>query len=271
MQVRCDHRGMNELSASTDPAAPATRALQRLRAGSPDAGVLLDSADNAAQVSAVAVASDFAIATLLRQPHLLAALLSDCAVATPPPSLDADNRSDWSTLLRRYRAAESTRLVWRDVLGHDDVDATLAGSTALAERCLQTALAALEVEFAQRHGVLRDASGSVQRLVVFGLGKLGGGELNFSSDVDLVYAYEHAGDSTARDRSRPRTTSQGWGSSWQSCSTKSPPKASATASTCACVPTAMPGGWHGRLRRWNSISSARGATGSATPGRRHDR
>jgi glutamate-ammonia-ligase adenylyltransferase len=195
MQVRCDHRGMNELSASTDPAAPATRALQRLRAGSPDAGVLLDSADNAAQVSAVAVASDFAIATLLRQPHLLAALLSDCAVATPPPSLDADNRSDWSTLLRRYRAAESTRLVWRDVLGHDDVDATLAGSTALAERCLQTALAALEVEFAQRHGVLRDASGSVQRLVVFGLGKLGGGELNFSSDVDLVYAYEHAGDS----------------------------------------------------------------------------
>jgi glutamate-ammonia-ligase adenylyltransferase len=35
----------------------------------------------------------------------------------------------------------------------------------------------------------------VQRLVVFGLGKLGGGELNFSSDVDLVYAYEHEGES----------------------------------------------------------------------------
>ena len=37
-------------------------------------------------------------------------------------------------LLRRYRSAESTRLVWRDVLGLDDVDATLAGSTALAEQ-----------------------------------------------------------------------------------------------------------------------------------------
>src|SRR3970282_2106960 len=98
------------------------------------------------------------------------------------------------------RAAESTRLVWRDVVGLDDVDATLAGSTRLAETCLQGALAALEAEFAARHGVVRDRPGQPQRLVVFGLGKLGGEELNFSSDVDLVYAYEHDGES---DGARP--------------------------------------------------------------------
>ena len=77
----------------------------------------------------------------------------------------------------------------------DDVDATLAGSTALAETCLQSALDALEAEFAQRFGMVRAADGTAQRLVVFGLGKLGGGELNFSSDVDLVYAYPQDGES----------------------------------------------------------------------------
>ena len=77
----------------------------------------------------------------------------------------------------------------------DPVDAILAGSTALAETCLQLALGALEAEFAQRFGTVRDADGRPQRLVVFGLGKLGGGELNFSSDIDLVYAYEHEGGS----------------------------------------------------------------------------
>ena len=81
------------------------------------------------------------------------------------------------------------------MLGLDNVGDTLAGATELAETCLQRALAALESEFAQRHGVIRDKDGQPQRLVVYGLGKLGGGELNFSSDVDLVYAYDCDGES----------------------------------------------------------------------------
>lgn len=173
------------------------RAFVRLRAASPATATLLDDAAFADQLRRVAGASDFAIDTLLRQPELLRQLADAHAVATmaAPPQLTADNRSAWGALLRRYRAAESTRLVWRDVLGLDDVAQTLAGSTRLAEACLQAALAALEAEFAQRHGVVRDRGGAQQQLVVFGLGKLGGEELNFSSDVDLVYAYEHDGES----------------------------------------------------------------------------
>ncbi|HEU0305424.1 MAG TPA: glutamine-synthetase adenylyltransferase, partial [Lysobacter sp.] len=140
-----------------------------------------------AKLQRVALASDFAIDTLLRQPGLLPELLAG-APAIQPPELTAENRADWPALLRRYRAAGSTRLVWRDVLGLDEVGDTLAGATRLAETCLQRALAALEADFAQRHGVIRDRDGQPQRLVVYGLGKLGGGELNFSSDVDLVYA-----------------------------------------------------------------------------------
>ncbi|KRG51234.1 bifunctional [glutamate--ammonia ligase]-adenylyl-L-tyrosine phosphorylase/[glutamate--ammonia-ligase] adenylyltransferase [Stenotrophomonas beteli] len=143
----------------------------------------------------LAVASDFALDTLVRQPALLAQLAAPGCPPIPAPVLDPLQPSDWPAQLRRWRAAMSTRLIWRDLAGLDDVAQTLAGATTLAEDCLRLALDALQQEFAQRHGMVRDAVGNPQQLVVFGLGKLGGGELNFSSDIDLVYAYPHGGES----------------------------------------------------------------------------
>ncbi|MES2859271.1 MAG: bifunctional [glutamate--ammonia ligase]-adenylyl-L-tyrosine phosphorylase/[glutamate--ammonia-ligase] adenylyltransferase [Pseudomonadota bacterium] len=166
------------------------RALQRLRS----AGCAVDAAA-ADTLERLALASDFAIDTLVVQPGLLARLLVDSARPLDAPALAPELRAEWPRLLRRYRQAESTRLAWRDVIDGEPVDAILAGSTALAETCLSIALAALQAEFAERFGVVRDTGGMRQDLVVFGLGKLGGGELNFSSDVDLVFAYESDGDS----------------------------------------------------------------------------
>lgn len=153
------------------------------------------------RVRRLALASDFAVDVCLQQSGLLPALLADDGAApASPPVLDAANRADWPTLLRRFRRAESVRLIWRDVHGLDTLDQTLAGTSRLAEQCLQSALDALERDFAQRFGTVRDADGAPVRLVVYALGKLGGGELNFSSDIDLVYAYEHDGES---DGARP--------------------------------------------------------------------
>src|SRR5690606_14710436 len=133
---------------------------------------------------------------LARQPDLLDAWLADPQAPAPDaPVLDPEDRQAWPGLLRRYRTAASARLAWRDVQGLDDVGDTLAGTTDLAERCLGLALSALEAEMAARHGVVRSADGSPQRLVVFALGKLGGGELNFSSDIDLVYGFPQGGES----------------------------------------------------------------------------
>ena len=174
------------------------RAFARLHLAAPDPAQWPQDPAFEADLQRLAIASDFAIDTLCRQPELLRVLVQGDAVL--PPVLDPLQPSAWPQQLRRYRTAVSTRLIWRDVNGLDAVDATLAGATALAEDCLQLALAALEQEFAQRHGVVRAEDGSVQRLVVFGLGKLGGGELNFSSDIDLVYAYPQAGES---DGARP--------------------------------------------------------------------
>ena len=133
----------------------------------------------------------------MRQPELLDSL---DAAPCDAPSLPADAEADWPVRLRRWRAACSTRLVWRDVQGLDDVDATLAGASRIAEQALQAGTAALSASLATRHGVVRAADGTAQSLVVFGLGKLGGRELNFSSDVDLVYAYPEPGTS---DGARP--------------------------------------------------------------------
>lgn len=191
---------MNEVSEIVSPAvaAYAGRALMRLRAALP---ALPDDDATSERVLALARASDFAIDVCLRQPALLPGLLADDGAVLPSlPGLDTGNRTDWPMLLRRFRHAESVRLIWRDVHGLDTLDQTLAGTTRLAEVCLQGALTALEHEFVQRFGTVRDIDDNPVRLVVFALGKLGGGELNFSSDVDLVYAYDSDGDS---DGARP--------------------------------------------------------------------
>ncbi|HYG07704.1 MAG TPA: bifunctional [glutamate--ammonia ligase]-adenylyl-L-tyrosine phosphorylase/[glutamate--ammonia-ligase] adenylyltransferase [Stenotrophomonas sp.] len=182
-------------SLSPDLHAHLERSLARLRAAWPAEhpwpGEIF-----AAQLAQVALVSECFVDTATRQPALLQHLAGSADPGPlPEPVLLADAPEEWPALLRRYRNAESARLGWRDVLGLDRVEATLAGSTRLAERCLGLALAALEQQFVQRHGHVRAADGSEQRLVVFGLGKLGGGELNFSSDIDLVYAYPQAGES----------------------------------------------------------------------------
>ncbi|KRG68615.1 bifunctional [glutamate--ammonia ligase]-adenylyl-L-tyrosine phosphorylase/[glutamate--ammonia-ligase] adenylyltransferase [Pseudoxanthomonas dokdonensis] len=172
------------------------RGLSRLQAASPALARALQQAQARDRVRTLLQASDFALETLCRQPQYLEQWLTDDgATAVPLPVLQAGQSEQWPGQLRRYRTAESSRLIWRDVHGLDSVDDTLRGSTRLAETCLQTALDALENDFASRHGVVRDGDGQAQRLIVFGLGKLGGGELNFSSDVDLVYAYPHGGQS----------------------------------------------------------------------------
>ncbi|MBB5865128.1 bifunctional [glutamate--ammonia ligase]-adenylyl-L-tyrosine phosphorylase/[glutamate--ammonia-ligase] adenylyltransferase [Xanthomonas sp. 3058] len=183
-------------SSSASPALTALieRAVARVRQAA-SADQPWPGADVDRHLEQVALASECALDTLARQPAVLHHLAQPDPPPLPVPVLDPAQPQDWPAQLRRYRSAESTRLVWRDVLGLDCVDDTLAGATRLAETCLQCGLQALEQQFESRHGQVIAEDGSVQRLVVFGLGKLGGGELNFSSDVDLVYAYPQGGQS----------------------------------------------------------------------------
>ena len=140
--------------------------------------------------------SDFAVEVLVQQPGLLAGLNEPLQ----PLQLPADAESEWPVRIRRWRRAQSLKLIWRDVAGIDSVEQTLAGSTWIAEQALQAGFTAIDTLLRQSHGTVRDEHGAEQHMTVLGLGKLGGGELNFSSDVDLVYAFSGHGMS---DGARP--------------------------------------------------------------------
>ncbi len=178
--------------------------LERCRA----AGVpFYDDAGVSGHVRRVLLVSDFAFDSYMRDPELLAptalTLMSDPRPAETRAhvfaSVDPQEAAQLA-VLRRFRRREALRLIWRDVNGLDEVEDTLAGASALAETCLESALSWAEGSLAARHGVPRDAQGRAQRLVVLGLGKLGGGELNFSSDVDLILAFPEGGET---DGARP--------------------------------------------------------------------
>lgn len=104
------------------------------------------------------------------------------------------------TTLRRYRQLQSVHVLWQDLTGASDIEATGRAISALARDCLDLALAAAEHQVARSCGDLLDEHGQPIRLIVFGLGKLGGDELNFNSDIDLVFAYHGKGQSSGPRR-----------------------------------------------------------------------
>ena len=94
--------------------------------------------------------------------------------------------------LRRYRRREFLRIGGRDLLGLASVEETVRELSALAEAIVDAAAHAARARLAAEWG--DDWAGERPgRFVVLGMGKLGGGELNYSSDVDLVYVYERDG------------------------------------------------------------------------------
>jgi glutamate-ammonia-ligase adenylyltransferase len=178
--------------------------LSRLEIACREAGVpFYDDAGVDDHLQRVLLASDFAYESFLRDPPLLGPellqLMSDPRHADARAGVLAEPHDDVGlrAALRHFRKREALRLIWRDVNGADAVETTLAGASVLAESCIEAALRGAERLVGARHGVVRDARGQVQRMVVLALGKLGGGELNFSSDIDVVFAYAENGDSTS--------------------------------------------------------------------------
>lgn len=109
-----------------------------------------------------------------------------------------ENIADENSLmqaLRQIRAQEMLRIAWRDLAGWSSLDETLRDLSDLADACVQGALGNLARWHAERYGLARNPAGEAQSLVVLGLGKLGARELNFSSDIDLIFAYAENGRS----------------------------------------------------------------------------
>jgi Glutamine synthetase adenylyltransferase len=166
------------------------------------AGVPLhDDAGVAERIRRTLAASDFAFEAWRAQPALLSPaglerLRSNADAAARIEALKLpEDEAPTLAALRRFRHAEALRLVFRDINGLDELPETLSATSVLYEVLLEAALGWSERALAARYGQPRSRDGERQRLVVVGFGKLGGAELNFSSDIDLVLAYPHGGES----------------------------------------------------------------------------
>ncbi len=122
----------------------------------------------------------------------------DAPDSRPPADIDAAALGPWLRGLRR-RVYLQTML--RDLTRRADLYEVCGAMTRLADVAIAAAVDRHSAELASVHGVPRGHhSGEPQSLVVVGMGKLGGGELNVSSDIDLVFVYPEEGDT---DGARP--------------------------------------------------------------------
>jgi glutamate-ammonia-ligase adenylyltransferase len=96
--------------------------------------------------------------------------------------------------LRIFRRRQLVRIAWRDLAGFASIEQVLAELSALADACIAVACQQAAAVLGVRHGLPRDAQGQSLPLLVLGMGKLGGGELNFSSDIDLIFLFADHGE-----------------------------------------------------------------------------
>lgn len=128
--------------------------------------------------------SEFLAETAIRSPDLVEGLVSgarlrQCKFA---PGMLKDLRhgrtdADQFLWLRRYHEVEQMRLGLRDILGLVDFEQNLAELSALADACLQYALEA----------VMRQNRLQKPPFAIMGLGKLGGCEIDYGSDLDIIF------------------------------------------------------------------------------------
>jgi glutamate-ammonia-ligase adenylyltransferase len=89
-------------------------------------------------------------------------------------------------------------IIERDLDGRADLDEVVTAMSRFADFAVQSHLAELMAEMTASHGVPIGAeSGRPQQMMVLAMGKHGGGELNVSSDIDLIFVYPEDGDTQA--------------------------------------------------------------------------
>ena len=158
-----------------------------------------------AQLVPVWGGSEFVARACIREPALLTDLTvssdlttvngpGDCAARLAQRLIDVGDEGRLMTALRQFRRREMVRIAWRDLAGLAGLVETLGDLSDLADVAVSAALDRLYAWQCQRYGAPRGADGQPQRMVVLGMGKLGGRELNFSSDIDLIFAYPSQGE-----------------------------------------------------------------------------
>ena len=125
-------------------------------------------------------------------PARLAQWQSELAGHDAPATLPVDT---CRMVLRKLRERVFSALIVRDLAGQADLEEVVGAMTALADIAVAAAYRSVAADLAAVHGVPRDpATGKPQEMLIVGMGKLGGCELNVSSDIDLIMLYGEEGE-----------------------------------------------------------------------------
>lgn len=201
------------LAAVPDP-DEALHFLERLRAGSPAAFNRISSSPATLQnLIALSSYSAFLSEAVLRRPEWLLQIspgdlhhgMAAEAFAQALPQFRSAEEPDLPTavMLARFRRRQLLRIVLRDVLRLAPLPEVTAELSGLADTILDFAYHQIRNELVARHGepICIDPDGRRRPcgFAVIALGKLGGQELNYSSDIDLMFVYSGNGETTGPD------------------------------------------------------------------------
>ncbi len=155
--------------------------------------------------------SRFVAQNCVQSPELLKDLIESGDLFSAPNNyrdslnqqlVDVEDETALMRILRLYRRREMVRIAWRDLAGWASLEESLKSLSDLADTIIDIALNWLYQRLILQFGTPSYLDGKPQSLVVLALGKLGGQELNFSSDIDLIFAYPSEGETKGVKRSR---------------------------------------------------------------------
>jgi glutamate-ammonia-ligase adenylyltransferase len=199
------------LPASADPDM-ALNNLERLASAHPKPAAFLQSlSDHPASTSALATllaGSQFFSDVLVRRPDWWPYLLERGAEASSAEALAdellkalagrIDDDPHVLATLREVKRRELLRIGYRDLVLGQPLESLTRSISDLADALIEAALFVGLKKAEARYGTPRSPDGSRARLVVLGMGKLGGRELNYSSDIDLIVLYDDDGETDGR-------------------------------------------------------------------------
>ncbi len=149
--------------------------------------------------------SDFVFDNLCRHPSVFQRLYmqEDLSEARSPAHYDKvltaalagiDEETELMAALRQIRRQEMVRIAWRDLAGLADLDSVFSEVSTFADAMVRHTLERLHAWEQEKLGEPRNAAGQPLSLLILALGKLGTRELNFSSDIDLIFVYPENGE-----------------------------------------------------------------------------
>lgn len=162
------------------------------------------------QIAIAVYFSDFVADTLHKYPNLFQQWL-----ASPPQFSDCDNyqqrlreklaeitdETQLYQILRHFRHHEMAKLSFCQSLNLASVEQIFRQLSALAEAIIVVTKDWLYEKLCAELGTPMNSEGEAQKLIILGMGKLGGRELNFSSDIDLIFTYPDHGETVGARRS----------------------------------------------------------------------